>query len=130
MLLLSPAFAAISIMLALGFYRKYEQRLRSGDLDATRYSRIGDYYGRPILLAFEYRPATSETPSNVEVDVDEIYHYGRDYYLKGHSPDRKRRQVFKWSRVSHPRVRHDGRTVESLEALFLAAENDARRAVA
>ncbi len=136
MLILSIAFGSLSLILGLSFYRKYQTRLRSGWLDTLRYSRIGDYYGRPILLAFEYRPNETTGISTVEADVDEIYHYGRDYYLKGHSylrghsPDRKRRQIFKWSRISNPRVRYDGRNLGSLEALFLAAEEGGSRIAA
>ena len=130
MLILSFGFAAFSLLLGYGFYRKYVARLRSGTLDTMRYSRIGDYYGRPILLAFEYRTGESGAQVAVEADVDEIYHYGRDYYLKGHSPDRKRPLVFKWSRIFNPRIRYDGRNLESLDALFTAAEDPGSRAAA
>ncbi len=59
--------------------------------------------------------------------MDEIYHYGNDYFLKGHSPDRKRCQIFKWSRIANPRVRFDGRNLESLEQLFTITEAPAFR---
>jgi hypothetical protein len=130
MLLLSLAFAALSLFLGIGFYRKYMARVRSSSLDTARYRRIGDYCGTPILLTFQYRSEGAAAPSAVEANVDEIYHYGRDYFLKGHSPDGKRSQIFKWSRISNPRVRYDGRFLDSLEALFRAAEGDNTRAAA
>jgi hypothetical protein len=130
MLILMLAFSGLSLFLGFGFYRKYEARLRSQTLNTMRYHRIADYYGSPILLAFEYRPNDTDAPVPVEADVDEIYHYGRDYFLKGRSRDRKHCQIFKWSRVSNPRIRFDGRNLESLEALFTAAENPAPRVAA
>lgn len=126
MLFLVIGFSLLGLLAGLSFYRKYEARLRSEAVNAMRYSRIGDYYGRPIQLAFEYRANGAGAPFLVEADVDEIYHYGRDYFLKGRSPDRKRILVFKWSRISNPRVRFDGRNVVSLEELFLASDGDAR----
>jgi hypothetical protein len=122
MLILAIAFFSLGLISAFSFYKKYEARLRFESVNAMRYSRIADYYGRPILLAFEYRLNETDAPALVEADVDEIYHYGRDYFLKGRSPDRKRSQIFKWSRVSNPRVRYDGRNLVSLEELFMAAE--------
>jgi hypothetical protein len=130
MLILMLAFSGLSLFLGFGFYRKYEARLRSESLNTMRYSRIADYYGSPILLAFEYRLNAAEAPASVEADVDEIYHYGRDYFLKGYPRDRKHCQIFKWSRISNPRIRYDGRNLESLEALFVAAENRDSRAAA
>ena len=130
MIALSMSFATLSLALGYSFYRKYQERLRSERQNALRYNRIADYFGRPILLAFEYRHEESGAPAFVEADVDEIYHYGHDYFLKGHSPDLKRRRIFKWSRISNPRVRFDGRNLESLEALFVAAEGGRSRAAA
>jgi hypothetical protein len=130
MLFLSIAFAALSLLLGISFHGKYLARVRSCMLDTARYSRIGDYYGRPILFVFQYRPDGAVAALAVETDVDEIYHYGRDYFLKGRSPDGKRSQVFKWSRISNPRVRYDGRNLGSLEALFQAVEEDKPRAAA
>ncbi|MDB5050924.1 MAG: hypothetical protein JWO30_3995 [Fibrobacteres bacterium] len=130
MLTLVLIFSCISLFLGFAFYRKYEARLRSESLNTMRYSRIADYYGRPILLAFEYRLDGTEALIEVDADVDEIYHYGRDYFLKGHSRDRKHCQIFKWSRISNPRVRFDGRNLESLEALFEAAEHGGSKAAA
>lgn len=130
MFILAIAFASISLILGFGFYRKYQARLHLEALNTMRYSRVADYYGRPILLAFDYRFDQSESPSRVEADVEEIYHYGRDYFLKGHSPDRKRSRIFKWSRISNPRVRYDGPAFASLDQLFLAAENSGSWAAA
>ncbi|HKP98523.1 MAG TPA: hypothetical protein VJ385_22525 [Fibrobacteria bacterium] len=130
MLTLTITFAAFCLILGLSFYRKYEARLRSEAQNTLRYSRIADYFGRPILLTFEYRLYENQAPSLMEADVDEIYHYGRDYFLKGYSPDGKRCRIYKWSRISNPRIRYDGRYLDSLEALFLAAENGGPRAAA
>ena len=128
MLTLALCFASLSVFLALGFVRKYQARLELESANLARYNRIADYYGRPIMLAFEYRTGATLLPDIVEADVDEIYHYGRDYFLKGRSPDGKRSQIYKWSRIANPRVRYDGRSLESLEQLFLAAEGGSRAA--
>lgn len=131
MLLAACGFAALSALLALGFHRKYRERLEHDALSVARYHRIADYYGRPIPLSFEYR-AGEACPETVETDVDEIYHYGRDYFLKGRSPDGRRSQVYKWSRIGNPRVRFDGRKVDSVEQLFQGAPgaNSGARAAA
>ena len=128
--MLATAFASISLILGFSFYRKYQARLHLEALNTMRYSRVADYYGRPILLEFDYRFDHSESPSRVEADIEEIYHYGRDYFLKGHSPDRKHCRIFKWIRISNPRVRYDGPAFASLDQLFLAAENPGSRAAA
>lgn len=127
MLLLASGFAATGAFLALGFFRKYRERLDLEALSLARYHRIADYYGRAIPLAFEYRGADGLAVT-VEADVDEIYHYGCDYFLKGRSPDGRRSLVYKWNRVERPRVRFDGRAVDSLEQLFLGAGDGARAA--
>jgi hypothetical protein len=129
MLSLALIFAALSALLGFNFYRKYEARLRSESQSILRYSRIADYFGTPISLAFEYRFDENGQAVNVEANVDEIYHYGRDYFLKGHSPDGKRSHVYKWSRITHLRGRSDGRNLDSLEALFLATDAFGPRAV-
>jgi hypothetical protein len=130
MFLLALAFASVSLILGFSFYRKYKARLHLENMNTMRYSRVADYYGRPILLAFDYRSDTSGSLSRVEADVDEIYHYGRDYFLKGYSPDRKRCQIFKWSRISNPRVRFDGPAFASIDQLFRATEISDSRAAA
>jgi hypothetical protein len=130
MLMLASAFACLSIILGHSFYRKYQTRLRLESQNTMRYNRIADYYGRPIQLSFGYRFHASEALSVVEADVDEIYHYGSDYFLKGHSPDGKRRQIYKWSRIASPRIRFDGHNLESLEQLFTAGEGFGSRAAA
>jgi len=127
MLTLAFAFAALSLLLAGSFFRKYQHRVRMETLNALRYHRIADYLGRPIPLAFEYRPDGGPA-TRMDVDVDEIYHYGRDYFLKGHTPEGKRSQVFKWNCVSRPRVRHGNRDLASLDELFQAAGGQARAA--
>jgi hypothetical protein len=121
------AFIGLSLLLAWSFFRKYQHRVRLETLDALRYHRIADYLGRPIPLAFEYRPAGSPA-MRVDLDVEEIYHYGRDYFLKGRAPEGKRSLIFKWDRVSRPRVRHEERHLGSLDELFQAAGGQARAA--
>jgi hypothetical protein len=132
MLMLASTFAFLSVILGHGFYRKYRSRLRIQSQNTMRYNRIADYFGRAIPLAFEYRFNAGEAASIVEADVDEIYHYGNDYFLKGHSPDGKRCQIYKWSRIANPRVRFNGRNLESLEQLFSfsSAEGSGSRAAA
>jgi hypothetical protein len=130
MLSLALLFAALSVGLGFNFYRKYEARLRSESQSILRYSRIADYFGTPISLAFEYRFEEKGEAVAVEADVDEIYHYGRDYFLKGHSTDGKRSHVYKWSRISNLHARFDGRNLDSLEALFLAADGFGSRIAA
>lgn len=128
--MLASAFALLSVILGHGFYRKYLSRLRIQSQETMRYNRIADYFGRPIPLAFEYRFNEGEGASIVEADVEEIYHYGNDYFLKGHSADGKRCRIYKWSRVANPKVRLDGRNLQSLEQLFSATESFASRAAA
>jgi hypothetical protein len=118
------------VILGHGFYRKYRSRLRIQSQNTFRYDRVGDYIGRPILLAFEYRFEAGGPASMVEADVDEIYHYGDEYFLKGHSTDGKRCRIYKWSRIANPRVRINGRNLESLEQLFSAVEGYGSRAAA
>ena len=120
MLILALVFPALGWLLAWSFIGKYRQRVRLEALDRLRYLRIADYLGRPIPLAFEYRPEGGR-PVKVEVDVDEIYHYGRDYFLKGCLPGGKRSLIYKWNRVSRPRVRYEARDLSSLAELFPAA---------
>jgi hypothetical protein len=127
MLSLTFPFGALSLLLGWSFFRKYQERVRQETLGAMRYHRIADYLGQPIPLAFEYRPHTGPA-GPVEVDVDEIYHYGRDYFLKGRAPGAKRSQVYKWDRVSRPRVRREGRDLGSLDELFQAAGGESRAA--
>ena len=130
MIMLASTFTFLSVILGHGFYRKYRSRLRIQSQNTMRYNRIADYFGRPILLAFEYRFNAGEPASIVEADVDEIYHYGDDYFLKGHSPDGKHCRIYKWSRIANTRVRIDGRNLASLEQLFSAAEGYGSRAAA
>lgn len=120
MLPLTLPFAALGLLLGWSFFRKYQARVRLETLNALRYHRIADYLGRPIPLDFEYRPEGGAAV-RVEADVEEIFHYGRDYFLKGRSPDGKRSMVYKWNRISRPRVRHAGRDLGSLDELFQAA---------
>jgi hypothetical protein len=127
MLSLTFPFGALSLLLGWSFFRKYQERVRLETLDAMRYCRIADYLGHPIPMAFEYRPEDGPAQA-VEVDVDEIYHYGRDYFLKGRIAGAKRSLIYKWDRVSRPRVRREGRDLGSLDELFLAAGGESRAA--
>jgi hypothetical protein len=127
MLTLAFAFAALGLLLAGSFFRKYQSRVRLETLDSLRYHRVADYLGRPIPLAFEYRHADGPA-KQVDLDVDEIYHYGRDYFLKGRTPQGERSMVFKWDRVSRPRVRHEDRHLASLDELFQASGGQSRAA--
>jgi hypothetical protein len=127
MLALASAFSAVSLLLGWSFFRKYQERVRLETLNALRYHRVADYLGRPIPMSFEYRHEGERT-ARVELDVDEIYHYGRDYFLKGRAPGGKRSLIYKWDRVSRPRVRPEGRDVASLVELFRAAGGEARAA--
>jgi hypothetical protein len=127
MISLTLPFGVLSLLLAWSFFRKYQDRVRLETLDALRYHRVADYLGHPIPLAFEYR--SDEGPARpIEVDVDEIYHYGRDYFLKGRMPGAKRSQIFKWDRVTRPKVRREGRDLGSLDELFRSAGGEARAA--
>lgn len=110
----------MNLLLALGFIRKYQARVRSQTLGGLRYHRVADYLGRPIPLAFYYRHEGGH-PQPVEADVEEIFHYGSDYFLKARSPEGRRSLVYKWDRVSEPRVRHAGGPLSSLAELFQAA---------
>lgn len=127
MLSLAFSFAAANLILGWSFFRKYRERVRSETADALRYHRIADYLGRPIPLEFEYRTGEG-SPVRVEADVDEIYHYGRDYFLKGRQPGGKRSFIYKWSRIVRPKARRDGRDLGSLDELFHAAGGEARAA--
>jgi hypothetical protein len=127
MLSLTLPFGALSLLLGWSFFRKYQERVRLETLDALRYHRIADYLGHPIPMAFEYR-SDDGPPHPMELDVDEIYHYGRDYFLKGRIPGAKRSLIYKWDRVSRPRVRREGRDLGSLEELFRTAGGEARAA--
>jgi hypothetical protein len=128
MISLTIPFGAISLLLGWSFFRKYQERVRRETLDVLRYLRIADYLGHPIPLAFEYRPEDGP-PHPLEVDVDEIYHYGRDYFLKGRIPGGKRRLIYKWDRVSRPKVGREGRDLGSLDELFRTAGGETRAAV-
>ena len=61
----------------------------------------------------------NEAIDEAEAEIHTLY---EDYFLKGRSPDGMRSQIYKWGRIANPRVRFDGRTVDSLEQLFMAAE--------
>jgi len=123
MTLMALGFTGASAGLLLNFYRKYQARLHAGG-SVRQYSRIADYRGVPLPLAFLYRTEEGGAPIRLEVDVEEIYHYGSDYFIRGFGvPDRKG-LTFKGSRISDLRFRSDGRNLESVEALLGAVTRE------
>jgi hypothetical protein len=116
MALMALGFTGASAGLLLNFYRKYRARLQGGWM--RQYARIADYRGVPLPLAFLYRAEEGGAPVRLEVDVEEIYHYGQDYFIRGFRvPDRKG-HTFKGSRITGLRFRSDGRNLDSVEALL------------
>lgn len=117
--LMALGSAGMCAFLALSFYRKYQDRVRfGGPAFLHHHDRVADYYGVPLPLAFRYRTEEADAWTEVEVDVDEIYHYGPNYFMRGFGvPDRKG-HVFKSHRISGLRVRSDGRNLESVQALL------------
>ena len=103
--------------LTVDFYRKYLLRLRFG-MASKDYARIADYHGIPLPLAFEYRFEGDAQWSPVEVEVDEIYHYGADYFLRAFGLPEQQGQIFKWDRIAKLRIRSNGRSLKSVEALL------------
>lgn len=122
MMMMAIGFTALSAILGREFYRKYRIRLGVEAATATRYHRIADYFCRPIPLAFEYRCGETGTATVVEADVEEIFHYGRDYFLKARSAGGKHSRIYQWNRIANPRIRSVDRPLDSLEELFLEAE--------
>lgn len=117
MTMMALGFAGVSAALSTNFYRKYRARLQVGG-HVLQYSRIADYQGVPLALAFDYRCEEGDAWSRVKVDVNEIYHYGPDYFVRGFGvPDRKG-QIFKWNRIANLTIRADGRSLGSVEALL------------
>lgn len=117
MALMAVGFTGASAGLLLNFYRKYKARLHAGG-SVRQYARIADYRGVPLPLAIQYRAEEGGAPVRLEVDVDEIYHYGSDYFIRGFGvPDRKG-ITFKGSRITDLRFRSDGRNLHSVEALL------------
>jgi hypothetical protein len=123
MLMWTLAFFSVSILLGFSFYRKYRARLNVDSL-SKRYSRIGDYIGRPIHLNFDYRPEGSAGWESVDADVDEIYHYGNDYFLKGYAGAGRRGRVFKRSRMINLRIEAHGSELQSIEGLLVETDGD------
>lgn len=117
MTLMALGFTGASAGLFLNFYRKYKARLDVGE-GIRQYARIADYRGVPLPLTFQYRAEDGGAWTRLEVDVDEIYHYGPDYFLRGLGlPDRKG-HTFKGSRIMDLQFRSGGRNLESVEALL------------
>lgn len=109
--------AGLCAALTFNFYHKYRSRMRFGT-PAADYSRIADYHGIPLPLAFEYRAVEGGPWFLVEVDIDEIYHYGTDYFLRGFGLADRIGATFKWNRVANLRIRSNGRSLDSVEALL------------
>jgi hypothetical protein len=129
MLMLAVGFGSVSFLLSFSFYRKYQARL-SVDSLSKRYSRIADYCGRPVHLNFDYRLEGSESWEPVEADVDEIYHYGDDYFLKGYIGSGKRGRIYKRSRISNLKIDARGQELRSLENLLVEADGGGSHAAA
>ena len=62
--------------------------------------------------------------------MEEIYHYGDDYFLKGHAGTGKCGLVFKRSRVANLRIDAQEQGLGSLEGLLVEADGAGARAVA
>ncbi len=106
MLMLTLGFSTAAVALGLSFYRKYRTRL-AADLLAHRYARIADYKGRPIHLSFDYRAEGRADWVAVEAEVDEIFHYGAHYFLKGYADAGKLPRVYKRDRIGRIRAAAD-----------------------
>ena len=117
MLMLVLGFSSLCVILGHLFYRKYRLHLHSSSFAPARYSRVGDYYGRSFPMVCECLSKQGK-PMRIEVDVEEIYHYGPDYFLKGYSGPDRRRQVLKLNRVSRISVQWNGLSLQSLDELF------------
>lgn len=117
MTMMALGFTGVCAALSLNFYRKYRLRLGTGGA-VREYSRVADYHGVPLALSFEYQSEDGDSWTPFEVDVDEIYHYGADYFMRGYGlPDRKG-NIFKLNRIARMRRRSDGRRLDSVEALL------------
>ncbi len=129
MLMLVFGFALVSFLLGFSFYRKYQTRLSIDSL-SKRYARIADYNGRPVHLQFDYRQEGSERWESVDANVEEIYHYGDDYFLKGHASAGKRGLIYKRNRITNLRIDARGQELRSLEGLLVESDGAGSRAVA
>lgn len=109
--------AGVCGVMSFNFYRKYRLRLHFG-ATTGQYSRIADYTGIPLPLAFEYRSEEGGRWFPVEVDVEEIYHYGSEYFMRGSDAVARKGNIFKWNRVAKLRFRSSGRSLDSVEALL------------
>lgn len=114
--MLAFAFTGFSVALSFNFYRKYQARLRISPSTHV-YARIADYKGTHLGLAFEYLGEDGRWVP-VLADIDEIYHYGRDYFLRGFNASDCQDRVFKWNRIANLRLRKDGRALGSVDALL------------
>lgn len=117
MTMMALGFTGVCAALSLNFYRKYRVRLGAGG-PIREYHRVADYQGVPLALSFEYKSEDGDSWTPIEVDVDEIYHYGADYFMRGYGlPDRKG-NIFKLNRIARMRRRSDGRSLDSVQALL------------
>jgi hypothetical protein len=117
MAMMALGFAGVSAALSVNFYRKYQARLLVGE-HVFHYARVADYNGIPLRVSFEYQGEDGSGMSTVEVDVHEIYHYGPDYFLRGFGLDGRKGHIFKWNRIQSLRIRGEGRTLDSVNALL------------
>lgn len=117
MLMLVTGFSSLCVFLGLLFYRKYRQHLQALAFAPARYARVGDYNGRPLPMICEYLSEQGRRLI-VKVDVVEIYHYGRDYFLKGYAGPDRRSQVLKLNRITRITLQWNGHCLRSPDELI------------
>ena len=103
MLILAMGFFSVTAILGYNFYRKYNSRLHIHTF-SKRYSRIADYQGPPVTLHFDYLQEVGNTYESVNAQVDEIYHYGADYFLKGFLESGKGSCIYKRNRIVNLKI--------------------------
>lgn len=118
MLIWTLGFSSISLVLGINFFRKYTARLNTHSHPRT-YSRIADYHGRPIPLRFDYRLEDGRLWESVDTEVDEIFHYGKDYFLRGNAPTSKSGRIFNRSRIANLKIDAKGPELKSFEHLLV-----------
>lgn len=119
MLILTIGFSSVSLLLGLNFFRKYASRL-SAHNGGNRYSRIADYHGRPIHLHFDYQLEDGKHWEAVETEVDEIFHYGPDYFLRGNAPNHKSARLYQRNRIANLKMDGQGPEIKVVKNLLVA----------
>jgi hypothetical protein len=129
MLVMAIGFTSVSVILSYNFFRKYRAQLQ-GEVMSKRYSRIADYYGQPMRVQFDYLQEGSETWSHINVNVSEIYHYGKDYFLKGTAGKGIPGRSYKHSRMLNLKIEEVGYQMQAFERLLNEVEQGRSQAVA